>query len=53
MKKPERKLLKFERKAQECLTRGQAQTILRKAEKWIKRLDAHTADRRTRPMIPD
>ena len=38
-KKPERKLLKIARKAQECLTREEAQKLLRKARKIFKKLD--------------
>ena len=37
--KQERKLIKIARKAQECLTREEAQKLLRKARKIFKKLD--------------
>ena len=37
-KKQERKLLKIARKAQECLSREEAQKLLRKARKIFKKL---------------
>ena len=38
-KKQERKLIKIARRAQECLTREEAQKLLRKARKIFKKLD--------------
>ena len=38
-KKQERKLIKIARKAQECLTREEAQKLLRKARTIFKKLD--------------
>lgn len=38
-KRHERKLIKIARKAQECLTREEAQKLLRKARKIFKKLD--------------
>jgi hypothetical protein len=36
MRKEEKKLLKLQTKAQECVSRKKAQKILRKEEKWQK-----------------
>jgi len=36
MEKPERKLLKLQTKAQECVSREKAQKILKKEKKWHK-----------------
>jgi len=39
IRKQQRKLLKVARKAQECLSREEAQKLLRKARKIFKKLD--------------
>ena len=43
MNKPERKLAKWFKKAEQALTRKQAQKALRKAEKWFDRLEGDDA----------
>ena len=41
MRKEEKKLLKLQRKAQECVSRKKAQKILHKAKKWQKCLKSY------------
>ena len=38
LNKAEKKLLKFQSKAQECVSREKAQKILRKSEKWSQKM---------------
>ena len=41
MRKEEKKLLKLQSKAQECVSRKKAQKILKKEKKWQKSLKAY------------
>jgi len=38
LNKPERKLIKLQSKAQECVSREKAQKIIRKSDKWSKKI---------------
>ena len=38
LNKAEKKLLKFQSKAQECVSREKAQKIIRKSEKWSQKM---------------
>ena len=38
LNKAEKKLIKFQSKAQECVSREKAQKIIRKSDKWSKKM---------------